>query len=604
MIRTIAYSPAFLFFFVSILVACSREDAPPAAQSVSDQFQAFLTETYAEDMTQYPQTAVRRGIRDNTRDWNPISLAFLESRVELAKNRMAVLESIDRSQLSPKDDLSWQLYHLELTRTIEGAEFIHHQHSMTDYRGPHTSVPTYLANVHTVKSVADAEDYIVRLEGVEPLFQQLVERLSEAAAAGVYLADWAYPKIADTSRNTIAGAPFSDGPDSPIWADFKKKVKALQLPEDEEKSLLGQGKHALLTHVKPAYEALIAEAERLYEEAPQQEGAWRHPRGGEWYANRLRYFTTTDLSATEIHDIGLREVTRIHAEMQAIMDQVGFEGSLQDFFTFMREDERFYHSNDDEGRAAYLREATELIETMEQRTPEVFGLFPKSALEVRRVEPFREKSAGKAFYQYPAADGSRPGIYYANLYDMYSMPLYEMEALAYHEAVPGHHMQRAITVELEGVPEFQKYTSISAFTEGWGLYSEYLPKEMGFYQDPYSDFGRLSMELWRAARLVVDSGIHEKRWTREQAIDYLLENTPTSELNAVRAIERYSNWPGQATAYMIGKIRIIELREAAREALGDQFDIRGFHDEVLRDGQVTLPMLEAKVDRWVASQQP
>ncbi|MBV1901248.1 MAG: DUF885 domain-containing protein, partial [Kordiimonadaceae bacterium] len=253
----------------------------------------------------------------------------------------------------------------------------------------------------------------------------------------------------------------------------------------------------------------------------------------------------------------------------------------------------------DEGRAAYLAEATAAIEAMKGKIPEYFGLLPKAPVEVKRVEPFREKSAGKAFYQRPSPDGSRPGRFYANLYDMAQMPKYQMEALAFHEGIPGHHMQIAITQELEGIPMFQKFARFTAFTEGWGLYSELLGKEMGFYKDPYSDFGRLSMELWRACRLVVDTGLHDKRWTREQAIKYLGDNTPNPTGDNVNAINRYIVMPGQATAYMIGKIKILELREWAQHELGDVFDIKSFHDTVLRNGPVPLNVLEENIQLWV-----
>jgi len=299
--------------------------------------------------------------------------------------------------------------------------------------------------------------------------------------------------------------------------------------------------------------------------------------------------------------LGLKEVERIHNEMRAIMDQVNFEGSLQDFFKFMRNDDQFYYEDSDEGRQRYMTEAKDYIDAMEAKLPEYFGLTPKAPMVVKRVEAFREQSAGKAFYQSPAKDGSRPGTYYANLFDMRSMPTYQMEALAYHEGIPGHHMQRTIAQELEGIPEFQKYVSFTAYTEGWGLYTEELGKDMGFYVDPYSDFGRLAMELWRACRLVVDTGIHEMRWSREKAIQYLVENTPNPEADSVKAIERYIALPGQATAYMIGKIKIMELREKAQAELGDKFDFRGFHDTVLKDGPVPLTILEDNVNKWVAA---
>jgi uncharacterized protein (DUF885 family) len=297
----------------------------------------------------------------------------------------------------------------------------------------------------------------------------------------------------------------------------------------------------------------------------------------------------------------LREVDRIHAEMRDIMTAVEFDGDLQEFFSFMRTDPQFYYPTTEAGKARYLSEATDLINVMKGRLDEVFLRQPQAELEVRAVEAFREQSAGKAFYSAPASDGSRPGYYYANLFDMNQMPIYQMEALAYHEGIPGHHMQIAIAQELEGVPQFRKYGRFTAYSEGWGLYSEFLPKEMGFYSDPYSDFGRLAMELWRAGRLVVDTGLHHKRWSREEAIDYLKDNTPNPEGDITKAIERYIVMPGQATAYMIGKIKIVELRERAKEELGDAFDIREFHDVIIASGPVPLNIMEERVDAYIAA---
>jgi uncharacterized protein (DUF885 family) len=297
----------------------------------------------------------------------------------------------------------------------------------------------------------------------------------------------------------------------------------------------------------------------------------------------------------------LNEVARIHGEMDVIRNTVGFEGTLQDFFQFMKTDKQFYYTADKQGKDAYLKEAIHLIDSMKTRLDELFITKPKADIKVKAVESFREKSAGKAFYNRPAADGSRPGIYYANLYDMESMPSYQMEALAYHEGIPGHHMQLAIQQELEDVPMFRKYGGYTAYTEGWGLYSEFIPKEMGFYADPYSDFGRLAMELWRACRLVVDTGIHSKKWTREEGIKYYTDNTPNAELDAIKMVERHIVMPGQATAYKIGMMKILELREKAKNALGDSFDLREFHEVVIAQGAIPLNVLEDFVDAYISS---
>lgn len=308
-----------------------------------------------------------------------------------------------------------------------------------------------------------------------------------------------------------------------------------------------------------------------------------------------------------MHQLGLDNVTRIHNEMRNIMQAVGFTGDLAKFFEFMRNDPQFYYAPNDESRNRYMQEAKAYIDLMEVKIPEYFSLLPKARMIVKRVEAFREKSAGKPFYQSPSKDGTRPCIYYANLYNMANManmPTYQMEALAYHEGIPGHHMQRAIAQELEGIPEFQKYVSFTAYTEGWGLYTEELGKDMGFYEDPHSDFGRLAMELWRASRLVVDTGLHDKKWTRKKAIAYLVENTPNSENDATKAIERYIAMPGQATAYLVGKLKIMELRTKAQQTLGDKFDYRGFNDEILKDGPVPMSILAQKVNTWIEQAAP
>jgi len=593
------------------LLACGQDGGPAASSTPDDggeavvsDFRAFLDEAYAEDMARYPLTATYRGIKTWNDQWNSVSEAFQDETRAINERRLARLQTFDRDALPADERLSWDLYKLNLERLLARDAFRHHDFVITQFRGPHTQVPSVLINIHRVKSQADAEDYIGRLERVGDYFDQVIAQLEIRTEKGLTLADWQYPQIVQSARNVITGVPYDDsGEDSTLWADFQDKVAGLALDGETRERLLAEARTALVEVVEPAYERLIAAVEAQAESAAEADGIWRFPRAEDYYATRLNWYTTTGLGADEIHEIGLAEVARIHGEMRAIMETVGFEGSLQDFFAFMRTDEQFYYPNTEAGRADYLAEARRSIDAMRERLPAYFGLLPEAEIVVKRVEPFREQSAGKAFYQAPPKDGSRPGIYYANLYDMANMPTYQLQALAFHEGIPGHHMQRAITVALEDIPEFQKYASFTAYTEGWGLYSEELAKDMGFYEDPYSDFGRLAMELWRACRLVVDTGIHSKRWSREEAIEYLLENTPNPKGDVVKAIERYIAMPGQATAYMIGKLKIMELREEARRALGEDFDIRAFHDEVLKDGPVPLSILERKVERLVSAAQ-
>ncbi|MGB2177814.1 MAG: DUF885 domain-containing protein, partial [Hyphomonas sp.] len=466
-------------------------------------------------------------------------------------------------------------------------------------------IPAFLINQHQITSKSDAEAYISRLNGVPAYMEQNLENARIALADGIQPPAFVYKYVLSDAQGVITGAPFDDsGEDSPLMGDFRKKVTGLvdagTISQEEADELLDQATDALTNSVGPAYEAAIAELGEQAKTASTDDGAWKLPDGDAYYASRLANYTTTDMTAEEIHNLGLAEVARIQDEMRGIMKQVGFEGTLKEFFDFTRTDPQFFKPNTPEGKAEYLDEATTWIDQMREDLPTVFNTFPKADMIVKAVEPFREKSAGKAFYSRPAPDGSRPGTYYANLYRMQDMPTYQMQALAFHEGIPGHHMQIAIAQELTGVPKFRKYGGFTAFVEGWGLYSEYLPKEMGYYSDPYDDFGRLAMEIWRAARLVVDTGIHDQHWTREQAIQYLMDNTPNPEGDCRKAIERYIVMPGQATAYKIGMNKIIALREKTKAELGDKFDIREFHDVVLKDGAVPLNILEENVDKWIA----
>lgn len=402
----------------------------------------------------------------------------------------------------------------------------------------------------------------------------------ERADNGVIVPDWVFPYVIDDSKNVIKGAPFEKGGDSILFKDIKAKVAALDISDSEKAALVADAEKALLDSVGPAYRSLIAEMERQQAMAKDGDGVWRFPDGEQYYKERLNYYTSTNLTADEIHQIGLDNVARIHGEMRNIMKKTGFKGNLQEFFEYLRSDDKFFYTK----REDYLADADKHVQTITKALPEFFNILPKADLVVKPVEAYREKSAGKAFYNNPAEDGSRPGTYYVNLYNLRDMSKTELEALVYHEGLPGHHMQRSIQMELKGLPTFRRYFSMTAYTEGWGLYSEELGKDMGFYEDPYSDFGRLGMELWRACRLVVDTGLHHKRWSREEAMAYLKENTPNPDGDIRKAIERYSVYPGQATAYMIGKLKIMELRGKAQTALGDKFTFGDFHDVVLRSG--------------------
>jgi uncharacterized protein (DUF885 family) len=439
---------------------------------------------------------------------------------------------------------------------------------------------------------------------VSKLFDQLIVNLKAREEHGVIPPRFVFPLVLEACANVTKGQPFEDSrPNSPLFEDFSKKVGALKnVDQPVRDRLLADARKALTGSVKPAYAKLITTLHALEKKANDDAGVWKFPDGAAFYDSALRRTTTTKLTADQIHETGLKEVARIHGEMRKIMEKVAFKGDLQAFFKFMREDPQFYLPQTEEGRQKYLAQATQIIDDMKRRLDELFITKPRADIVVKAVEKFRESSAGKAFYNQPAPDGSRPGMFYVNLADMKNTPTYELESLAHHEGIPGHHMQIAIAQELKGIPKFRKFGGrYTAYTEGWGLYSELTPKEIGMYQDPYSDFGRLSLELWRAGRLVVDTGIHAKRWTRQQAIDYLKANTPNAETDCIDSINRYIVMPSQATAYKIGMIKILDLREKAKKQLGAKFDLREFHDVVLTSGPLPLDMLEQLVDAWVKS---
>ena len=563
---------------------------------------AFFERAFQERLALDPALATSLGLRLRYGEWpDPSERGDLE-RFELAKRHLAELHtSIDLGEIDDATQLSYRVFESSEERRIARHRWRNHGYAI-DKDGPQVQAPAFLINSHRIETKSDALAYIERVVGLRTYMQQVLERAEQAARAGVLPPKFVFAYVIENAGNVIKGRPFDDGPtDSPLFADFKTKIGAITLDEKQREELTARAAQALLTSVRPAWDSVIAWAKSAEPRATTDDGIWKLPDGGAYYDFLLESFTTTKLTVSEIHDIGLREVARLHGEMRGVMHEVGFERDLPAFFDFMRKDGRFYYPDTPEGQAAWLADATQSIAAIRARLPELFVTLPKAELVVRAVEPFREKSAGKAFYQRPAQDGSRPGVFYANLYRMREMPKYEQEALAFHEGIPGHHLQIAIASEQEALPQFRRSGGYTAYSEGWGLYSERLGKELGFYKDPYSEFGRLALELHRAVRLVVDTGLHARRWSREQTIRYHVENSPTGADAAIKATERYILNPGQATAYMIGMLKIVELRERAAAALGKDFDVREFHDLVLRTGGVPLTVLESEVLRWIES---
>ena len=554
---------------------------------------------FMEGVNRNPVRQTYLGIKTDYDKWQNLSEENSAKELEFAKEALQRIQVIDIDKLDKQTKLSYQLLSQKLEQQIADYQWRHHNYPVNQMFGVHSQIPALLINQHSIKDSKQAHDYIARVKNAKLLLEQLIDQLKIRENKGIIAPKFVFEHVIRDSKNLLVGAPFDQQENSTLYADFITKVNKLDIAESDKKALVKALETALTVQFKDGYQQLISYLTKLEAKADNTDGAWKFPQGNEFYNNALNRTTTTDLSADEIHQIGLDEVKRIHDEMRVIMHKVGFKGSLNEFFQFMRHDKQFYYAGDDAGRERYLTEATALINTMKGELDQLFITKPKADLKVKKVEAFREKSAGKAFYQQPAPDGSRPGIYYANLYDMEAMPTYQMEALAYHEGIPGHHMQIALKQELEGIPKFRKFGGYTAYSEGWGLYSEMIPKEIGFYQDPYSDFGRLAMELWRACRLVVDTGIHNKKWTRAQGIEYYVSNTPNAESDAIKMVERHVVMPSQATAYKIGMLKIVQLREMAKQKLGNKFDIRQFHDVVLTNGAVPLNVLEDMVNDYI-----
>jgi len=528
-------------------------------------------------------------------------LAWLRATVEELRR------TFDYERLTPEAKTSYDLWVFELALAERAQPFRRRFYTFHQMGGPHTDLPQALITQHRVDDASDMRAYVARIGGVARAIDQSVERAKLAAAEGVHAPRFAYASVRQQATALVTGAPFAGTGDAPLWADAKAKIDALaaagKIDAATAEELRTAARAALVDRFKPAYDALIAWVDSDVESSDEiATGVWKLPDGPAFYEERLSAETTTDMTAEQIHALGLREVERIKGEMDAIRRQVGFDGTLSQFFEYVRSDPRFHFPNTDEGREAYLAEARTDIAAVKQRLPEFFGLLPKADLVVKRVEAFREIPGAPQHYQEGTPDGSRPGTYYVHLIDMSSMPKPELETVSYHEGIPGHHLQIAIAQELTGLPKFRTQIFFNAYTEGWGLYAEALGKEMGGFKDPYSDFGRLGGELWRAIRLVVDTGLHAKGWTEAQAVDYFRQNSPIVDGQIRAEVRRYIVAPGQATGYKIGMLKILELRSRARAALGDRFDIRRFHDVVLGGGALPLSILERRVDDWIAAE--
>jgi len=509
------------------------------------------------------------------------------------------LLSYDDEGLSEADRMSKEIAATMLGAVVEGEQYRFNTFPVNQLFGVQSNFPSFMESTHQVHSVGDAEDYVSRLNAVGVKFDQVLEGLHKRDEMGIHPPQFVVTKVLDEMRNFVATPP----EEGILMTSLLEKMKEADLPEAEQQRLALEARAAIENTVYPAYGRLIAHFEALDEKVEHNYGAWNLPNGADYYRLSLKLFTTTDYDPQYIHQLGLSEVDRIQAEILEILAQEGWDvsGGFTAAIGEMAENPRFYYSDSGEGRDQILADYQALIDEIAGQLEPWFDVVPVSAVEVKRVPEFKEKTAPGGYYEMPAMDGSRPGVFYANLYDIKATPTYGMRTLTYHEAIPGHHFQLAIQQEQDDLPFFRRLIPFPAYSEGWGLYAERLAWEMGLLEDPYDNIGRLQSELFRSVRLVVDTGIHEMRWTREQAVDYMLRNTGMAESDVVAEIERYFVMPGQATAYKVGMIKIMELREYAENELGAAFDIREFHNVILTNGSVPLDVLERLVRDYVAA---
>jgi uncharacterized protein (DUF885 family) len=580
-------------------------------QSESEKLNAWFEVKYEEGLMMSPLGLTFQGRKERYNEIDDVSetaqLEKLEWKGDSVKEMKA---TFDYSKLSDAAKISYDLWEHQYESGLAGKPFMRRGYVFHQMNGTHTFFPTLMMNYHRVETEQDMKDYVSRLSAIGGAMTELTGQAKLAAGEGVRPPRFAYEIVVKEAQSIISGAPFdTSNDDSSLWTDAKAKTGALvesgTITQEQGDALLKTAHSALVNDLAPGYQNLIAFMNGdIANTSESAQGVHALPDGAAFYEYRLKSITTTDMTAEEIHQLGLDEVKRIRGEMEAIKEKDGFEGTLQEYFAEIRDskdDEKYYYDNTDEGRQAYIDDATAAIENLKKELPNYFGILPKADLVVKRVEAFREQDGAPQHYYRGTPDGSRPGVYYAHLSDMKAMPKNELEVIAYHEGLPGHHMQISIAQELEGIPKFRTQAGSTAYSEGWALYTEALAKEMpNTFVTLGSDFGRLGSEIWRAIRLVVDTGMHHKKWSQQDAIDFFSENSPAPLQTIETEIRRYLVIPGQATAYKIGMIEIQRLRKMSEEQLGDKFDIRAFHDTVLSGGALPLSMLERQVKSWIA----
>jgi uncharacterized protein (DUF885 family) len=580
-----------LFLFLQTAPAAAQPKPTAEANDATRQLHALFAEEWENRLREAPTFASMMGDRRWNDRWADMSLAAIESRQQRARETLKKLRAIARGELSPADQLNYDLFEKSYQTGIDEQQYRLYLIPLTQRGGPQTVHE--LADSLRFTTVKDYDDWLARMRALPEYMGQVTELMQAGIKARIV-----QPRIVmERVPAQIAVHLVDDPTQSPFYKRFERFPDSI--PEAEQKRLTAEARQVIAEHVAPAYRKFHDFFTSQYLPATfEQVGAWQLPRGQELYATLARRFTTTDMTPEQIHHLGLHEVARIRQQMEDIKAKVGFEGTLQEFFEFLRTDPQFYYETGEELLKAYRAMAKRIDPEMVK----LFRTLPRAPYGVEPIPMAIAPDTTTAYYRQPAPDGSRAGTYFVNLYQPESRPKYEMMALSLHEAVPGHHLQIARAQELGEIPNFRRFGGYTAFSEGWGLYAESLGEDAGLYDDPYDKFGQLTYEMWRAVRLVVDTGMHHFRWDRKRAIDYFMDNAAKVELDVINEIDRYIAWPGQALAYKIGELKFKELRARATQKLGERFDLRDFHDFVLGSGAVPLDVLERKVVAWIAEQ--
>ncbi|WP_299583482.1 DUF885 family protein [uncultured Microbulbifer sp.] len=540
------------------------------------------------------------GIDGHNAHLDDVSEAEQHRQMQMIKDELAVLHQYNRADLGGQKAISYDVFSYFLGNVVEGERWKYHDYPLNQMFGVQNSLPEFLAEVHQINNIKEADYYLSRLDEVDRKFSQVLDGLKIREERNILPPRFVIDSVLKEMQNFIA----QPAHENILYTSLEERLNKIEgLANEERVRILGRGESLIDAEIYPAYKHLIAYYRQLQQEVFENNGVWALPDGDEFYAYQVRSHTTTNLSPEELHQTGVEEVARIEGEMNRIFSSIGQDsGSISARFAAINNDPQFLYEDSDKGREQIIADYQVMIDAINTGLGEYFDVQPAMGVEVRRVPEFKEQGAPGAYYNPPAMDGSRPGVFYANLRDVHETKKFGMPTLAYHEAVPGHHFQLAIAQELKGVPTFRKLGLFTAYAEGWALYAEQVAKEAGFQENPYNDLGRLQAEMFRAVRLVVDTGLHHKRWSREEAINYMVEKTGMAETEVTTEIERYLVMPGQALAYKAGMLKILELRGRAQAALGNAFDIRQFHNVMLTNGALPLAILERQVDDWIAAE--